>query len=136
MNWSRRACVRHPWWRTKAKRAIVFTYFLFFFFFFLLVQASSQRSVTEPGPTPSPWSICYGINVCPTASGKRGGSTWFSGKKLFLNGLATRLSSSLCSVRFLSWPKSSSKKFLQICVILSINHKFPLRTTSVSSITR
>ena len=25
--------MRHPWWRTEAKLAIVFTYFFFFFFF-------------------------------------------------------------------------------------------------------
>ena len=54
--WSRRACVRHTWWRTKRSWplfsptfgpgglrappvvAIVFTYFFFFFFFLLLLS--------------------------------------------------------------------------------------------------
>ena len=36
------SCVRHPWWWTEAKLAIVFTYFfLFFFFFFLFLSTPS-----------------------------------------------------------------------------------------------
>ena len=76
--WSRRACVRHTWWRTKrswplflfqaylraphvvayeAKLAIVFTYL--FSPTFRAIFRDGQRSVAEPGPTPSPWSITY-----------------------------------------------------------------------------
>ena len=59
------ACVHRLWWQTEGKLAIVFTFFRQFFFnekkadfrqFFL----HGQRSVVEPRPTPSPWSILIG----------------------------------------------------------------------------
>ena len=34
--WSRRACVRHPWWRTKRSWPLFSPTFFFFSFFFLL----------------------------------------------------------------------------------------------------
>ena len=105
--WSRHACVRHTWWRTKRSWPLFSP--TFFFFFFLLLRLllfthfgetpvrenlfppifwhnqkiyakkifqviliflqkkadfreffrNGQRSVTEPGPTPSPWSIAF-----------------------------------------------------------------------------
>ena len=41
-------CVRHPWWRTEANRAIVFTYF-FFVFFFLSTPAFHPLRVNSHG---------------------------------------------------------------------------------------
>ena len=32
---------------------------------------NGQRSVTEPGPTPSPWSIVPGVLACATRGGGR-----------------------------------------------------------------
>ena len=71
-NWSRRACVRHMWWRTKrswpflvqaclraphvvadeAKLAIVFTYFFLFFFlsFFFFSYAFCFSPISEKLP--------------------------------------------------------------------------------------
>ena len=43
------ACVRHPWWRTKVKLAIVFTYFFisFFILFFYVFRFSSTFTSFE-----------------------------------------------------------------------------------------
>ena len=61
------ACLRAPHVvADEAKLAIVFTYLFFlgnFYFFtrkktdFRPLFRNGQHSVTEPGPTPSPWSI-------------------------------------------------------------------------------
>ena len=44
--WSRRACVRHTWWRTKRSWPLFSPPFFFFFFFFLLF--SSPPSTFHP----------------------------------------------------------------------------------------
>ena len=49
-------CVRHPWWRMEAKRAIVFTYFFSFSSFFLLL---SFYACFSPTSGKLPWlKIC------------------------------------------------------------------------------
>ena len=95
--WSRRACVRHTWWRTKRSWPLFSPTFFFFSFssppstfhplrrisrawkfvfpnilaflgnffcprkkgHFRAIFRDGQRSVAEPGPTPSPWSISF-----------------------------------------------------------------------------